>query len=591
MVEEKSKKLGLALSGGGFRAAFFHIGVLARMANSGMLRHVEVISTVSGGSIIGALYYLHVKKLLEEKRDDEITDEDYQEIIVKIEVDFLKAVQRNFRLRTFLNPIKNLRMSLPNYSRSDHIGELYDKYLYRHVLNPKNTDAIQMRYLKIQPCDETSSFCPKEGNSSRKAKVPTLMINATVLNNGHNWCFSAEGMGEPEFSEVLQSNPLNGEIDKNFILKKVESYKDICEHGDFELGLAVAASACLPGVFAPLAISNLYYEGVRVQLVDGGVHDNQGIIGLLDHHYPCTHFIISDASGQMNDEKEPGVQIPSVLTRTNSILMDRVREQQLSALTKEYSDDVAFLHLKKGLPVEEVPYYKKHGEPSSKCRKYEIEPSAKEFGVNECVQRCLSDVRTDLDSFSDVEAFSLMLDGYKMSKYEFNKQNIKTFIADEHLKEKEYEFFKMDKWVSASAVDPYYKRMLEASSMRFFRALGINKQAKVTSVIAVMLLFVVFVTSYGQEFVQWTKEPIKKGTILVILLLIFLLSISYFNRYRASYSSVIVQFLLIGLPTALVLLIGCIFIWIYLFTFDRLFLYLGRFDVFEKRQKKGGFKK
>jgi predicted acylesterase/phospholipase RssA len=60
-------KLGLALSGGGHRAAFFHIGVLAKLAELGLLRRIEVISTVSGGSIVGALYYLHVKNLLEDK--------------------------------------------------------------------------------------------------------------------------------------------------------------------------------------------------------------------------------------------------------------------------------------------------------------------------------------------------------------------------------------------------------------------------------------------------------------------------------------------------------------------------------------------
>jgi hypothetical protein len=34
-------KLGLALSGGGFRASFFHVGVLARMAEMRLLRRVE----------------------------------------------------------------------------------------------------------------------------------------------------------------------------------------------------------------------------------------------------------------------------------------------------------------------------------------------------------------------------------------------------------------------------------------------------------------------------------------------------------------------------------------------------------------------
>jgi len=75
--EPQHSKLGLALSGGGHRAAFFHVGVLARLAELGLLRPVQVISTVSGGSIIGALYYLHVKNLLESKADAEISDADY----------------------------------------------------------------------------------------------------------------------------------------------------------------------------------------------------------------------------------------------------------------------------------------------------------------------------------------------------------------------------------------------------------------------------------------------------------------------------------------------------------------------------------
>ena len=47
-------KVGLALSGGGFRASLFHIGILARLAECRVLRRVEVLSCVSGGSILGA---------------------------------------------------------------------------------------------------------------------------------------------------------------------------------------------------------------------------------------------------------------------------------------------------------------------------------------------------------------------------------------------------------------------------------------------------------------------------------------------------------------------------------------------------------
>ena len=38
-MSDRQDKLGLALSGGGFRAAFFHLGVLAQMADKGILSH------------------------------------------------------------------------------------------------------------------------------------------------------------------------------------------------------------------------------------------------------------------------------------------------------------------------------------------------------------------------------------------------------------------------------------------------------------------------------------------------------------------------------------------------------------------------
>ena len=50
----KATKLGLALSGGGFRATAFHLGVLKRLRELGILGKVSVVSTVSGGSIAGA---------------------------------------------------------------------------------------------------------------------------------------------------------------------------------------------------------------------------------------------------------------------------------------------------------------------------------------------------------------------------------------------------------------------------------------------------------------------------------------------------------------------------------------------------------
>ena len=317
-------RLGLALSGGGFRASLFHIGVLARMAELDLLRHVEVISTVSGGSILGALYYLHLKRLLEQKPDSQIADGDYLEIVRRIEREFLAAVQKNIRTRTFRNPLKNIRMTRANYSRSDRIGELYDELLYRPVLAAvrKSPGAlVEMRELLIHPKGDRADFYPRDHNRRRKAKVPILIINATTLNTGHNWRFEASRMGEPpRGSRIAQ------DVDKNMRLRRPPSYNAITpRQQNIELGLAVAASAGVPGIFTPLALSGLYDRGIRVQLVDGGVHDNQGVQGLL--YERCTHFVVSDASGQMLDEKDSATGLLPVMLRSNDILMDRVREE------------------------------------------------------------------------------------------------------------------------------------------------------------------------------------------------------------------------------------------------------------------------
>src|SRR5688500_10104701 len=49
-------KVGLALSGGGSRAIAFHLGCLRALNDRGILDKVAVLSGVSGGSVIAALY-------------------------------------------------------------------------------------------------------------------------------------------------------------------------------------------------------------------------------------------------------------------------------------------------------------------------------------------------------------------------------------------------------------------------------------------------------------------------------------------------------------------------------------------------------
>lgn len=155
-------KVGLALSGGGFRASLFHIGILARLAELDLLRSVECLSCVSGGSIIGAHYYLELRQLLMSKPDNDITAADYVAIIEKLAADFLAGVQRNIRVRVAAEWLTNLKMIfVPNYSRTLRVGELYERELFARTCDSRN-QKFWLDELVVTPCGEPPVFFSQE---------------------------------------------------------------------------------------------------------------------------------------------------------------------------------------------------------------------------------------------------------------------------------------------------------------------------------------------------------------------------------------------------------------------------------------------
>lgn len=561
-------KLGLALSGGGFRASFFHLGVLARMAELGLLRHIEVLSCVSGGAILGALYYVHLKRLLEAKADVDVGDEDYVHLLERIERDFVAAVQTNIRMRTFVNPLKNIRMTRPDYSRSDRIGELYDRLLYRPALAPGRDRMIEMRELKIFPFRDRPDFYPRAHNAERRARVPILLLNATTLNTGHNWRFEASTMGAP-----AAATPAELDVDKNARLLRPASYADVTpRQQNVELGLAVAASAGVPGVFPPLALSGLY-EGLRVELVDGGVHDNQGVRGLLDER--CTHVIVSDASGQMEDVPTPATRILPVLSRTNDVLMDRVREEELLDLLQQRPTPAALLHLRKELAVATVPYIDPAGRPARAPGTPPMRRTS--YGVDVRVQDRLSRVRTDLDSFTDVEAFSLMLDGYLMSGAPLTSA-LAQAIPDARPAPGRWRFLAARDL--AAQPTAAYLRQLDVARQKLFKVFRLSLLT-----MAVTLLAVLVVLGVGGWW-QWPalgrlwRTPVSVGTLVTAAILLALGFIPRLSRtvaclaFLRSPTEYVLRFVARGLLPAL----GAGFVWLHLQVFDRLFLRLGRLE-------------
>jgi hypothetical protein len=476
-------KVGLGLSGGGFRAALFHIGVLAQLAERDVLRSVEVLSCVSGGSIVGAHYYLEARKLLQTKPDGEITREDYIDIVQRLERDFLAGVQRNIRTRIIAELWTNLKLIiLPTYTRTSRAGELYERELYMRVddaapgqkrdgeeagwparlrawfkdgeqpksdtdetgwparlkgwlkhlsrlaarVTGRDTKPRWLTDLYIRPAGEVGEFNPKYHNWRRRAKVPMLVINATTLNTGHNWQFTASWMGEPPIG-------INTEIDASDHLRRMYYDEAPPAHRNIRLGHAVAASSCVPGLFEPLVLKQLYPERT-VRLVDGGAQDNQGISSLLEQD--CNLLLVSDASGQMESIKDPKESVigrllggaVGVLLRTQDILMARVREAQYDDLMARRRSallrGVMYIHLTKDLdndPIDWIgcddPHY-----ASEEALPVSRRGPHTRYGFRKEVQRLLASIRTDLDSFTDVEAYALMASGYRMTEYEFPKQ-------------------------------------------------------------------------------------------------------------------------------------------------------------------------
>jgi predicted acylesterase/phospholipase RssA len=409
-------KVGLALSGGGFRASFYHLGVLARLAELNVLRHVDVLSCVSGGSIVGACYWLALRNRM--LRPGSLTHQDYVDVVQEVMDRFLLGVEGNVRGAVQPSKFQVFKRMVLNNQKGALDPELTAKALDELFYRPLMRDAKGgcMHDLPFTPSDYDAAaanapeFHPGRHNWLRANKVPALVLNATTVNTGHAWQFTPTWMGESPWAvhEAADSIP------------RLEwSWYNTGVGWKMDVARAVAASACVPGVFAPLSIDDAY-EKVKVQLVDGGVHDNQGTVSLLA--MDCNVLLVSDACGQLLLENESGSGVAGLLgyaNRAMGTLMERVRLANFADLTARKRSGLLrglmFLHMKAGLDADTI-HLKFSQEP------YEIrrEPLTR-AGVRKDFQQALAELRTDLDVFTPDESDALMACGYQMTCWAFQR--------------------------------------------------------------------------------------------------------------------------------------------------------------------------
>ncbi len=292
-------RVGLALSGGGFRAAAFHLGVLKRLEEMGLLARLAQLSTVSGGSMTGALYALRCV------RDGDGSPGSYP--VDALVPDIRRLVTRNFRGRAlFGTPLRAVQTA----------ASFATRYVSRV---PLLADALDRQLF--------------DGASLADAP-PWLLVNATNLMTGKAWKFFHDRAGDY----------LIGATDRT---------------GGIRLADAVLASAAYPGLTDPFPF-HTRWEDLRadlldhrwqrpqadsrwrrahgrptgrltVPLADGGLYDNEGLNGLRSSL--VTHAVY--ASTAAPEATYEGIRGPGSLLRMVDVVHSR-----LGAVTRQHAHEM-----------------------------------------------------------------------------------------------------------------------------------------------------------------------------------------------------------------------------------------------------------
>ncbi len=284
MAEEP--RLGLSLSGGGFRATLYHLGVVRFLADSGMLPQVKRIAAVSGGSVLAAHLVLNWGRY---NGGPETFDAAAKEILDFVQKDVRGRIIR----RWLLASITILPMLLKRRWRlSEILIREYHK-LYRGA---------------------TLADLNRENENS-----PQVFFNCTSLTTCETCSFGRSGfMWYPSDSDTEEAVVAPG----------------------IPVALAVAASSAFPPLFPPVRIDmdTLSCDRARFPnpyfLTDGGVFDNLGVDRFIWYRRKIVdldHILISDAGGAVDWDVDNHFGLPLGRNiRASDLLMQRV-----SAMTYE----------------------------------------------------------------------------------------------------------------------------------------------------------------------------------------------------------------------------------------------------------------
>ena len=265
LVDEHASTLhdgmALCLSGGGYRATLFHVGVLMRLNELGLLHSIQRISSVSGGSITAAVLGMQ-----------------WLSLAWKVSSNGTMQADREALHDLVVGPLRQMTATTIDVSS-----------IIWGSLNPWTwiSEEVADRYNKILFHDRTLQNLPDDS----VGEGPRFVINATNVKTGSLWRFSRPYIADYRVGMI--------------------------EKPDTSLALAVTASSAFPPVLSPMRLKldpSKFKAGVPATpvdpelrreaiLTDGGVYDNLGLETVWKRYKT---ILVSDAGRKMDDDLSPG---------------------------------------------------------------------------------------------------------------------------------------------------------------------------------------------------------------------------------------------------------------------------------------------
>lgn len=358
-LKTRRNNFGLCLSGGGFRAALFHLGALRRLNEAGLLSRMDTVSSVSGGSIVNGL----LARAWPELRRD--ADGVFTNFVEEVEEPARAFCSTNIRNKALVWS----RLSPLNLKRF-----LWDKESATNVLADVYAEGRCLGDLRLQHLTDV-----------RAAGGPDFVFCATNFQTGVNFVFNARVVGDWKIGYTRART--------------------------LRLAEAVAASSAFPIAFPPLVLRfdaalDEFHRGAlkgcaeypeitrRVLLTDGGVYDNLGLEPVWKRH---AVVFCSDGGAPYRLSPDPWTSAVPRLSHSNDIINNQARAVRKRWLISSFEKEV---------------YGGAYWGVSTDIAEY----GAGVTGYGGRVLELLAGVRTDLDEFSEGEQLVLMNHGWALAK-------------------------------------------------------------------------------------------------------------------------------------------------------------------------------